>query len=83
MTCMNSKPTTKELIESLLDEFVLDDLNHILALTQTGMEEWVYMLFELMLDIDGDEAILIVEAKIEQEESRIQAIDEEQLIYEI
>jgi|GEM_PF-2619330 len=82
-TCFPEPETPQKGIESLLDQFDLDDLYHIKALTETGMEEWLARLFELMLDIDHDESIFMVEKKIEEEEARIQALEEEQLIYEI
>ena len=75
-TCFPEPETPQKGIESLLDQFDLDDLYHIKALTETGMEEWLARLFELMLDIDHDEAIIMVETKI-------QSIQEEILTYEI
>jgi len=75
-TCFPEPETPQKGIESLLDQFALDDLYHIQALTETGMAEWLARLFELMLDIDHDESIFMVNTKI-------QAIEEEQLIYEI
>ena len=76
LTCFPEPETPQKGIESLLDQFALDDLYHIKALTETGMEEWLARLFELMLDIDHDEAIIMVETKI-------QSIQEEILTYEI